>query len=1005
MRPLRIEISGLRSFRGAQTIDFSELGLFALVGDTGSGKSSILEAMVYALYNATSWSERDVRTLIASNSDTMKVVFEFEAGGSTYRVTRSTSHAPGRPPLHALRSLSDAAYRADGESAVNAEIERIVGLDYSTFCKTVVLPQGRFAELLLAKESERQRILGDLLGLDTADRLREALEPAREEARALRSRLDGARAELGDDLSERLRMLQDECAAAIDIVRAFDRTAVELREVLPRCHAAAESEAAAERVGASLPALDEPITVLRRLHENEASLAQAVASAQARRQEAEAAVERTAEAVQRLREGGRDVAEMTRHRETFNHLRSERASLAGDAADLAALSERLTAQRASLDEANIVRKDLLLRADEAESASRAGAERHAASREECRRAGEAWIRLEALRGAVRDADRQLAELARRERDATAARAPAQQAAEKAAHLAREAHRVLEEAQSANAVAAVAHGLHPGDRCPVCVRPLPKTFTAPSDADLGPLQAACKSADRARDRATKDLAVAEAAAETAIGALAEARSKKGQLARRLADTETAVRAIGADPSASTEAAAMVALRARERSLGEIAREAAACRDAARSGADRAVSSIDEQERAYHDQRREATSAAHRIDVRRKRWDEARTSLPQEYRPSVDDGDEAYSTMFRRLEQAVEDAKSSENDSRAALLEHQKAQRDAYDAETRYRREVIDPEVVARHALDNAIARIVGADTDRLLPASPVRIGDGLAASVVWANAVSSWSAEACPLLAERATASAAERVALEDRVSSLLARHDVTSQERFELARGNAQTRAGGAQTRVAAMQETVRRAEALDAQRRDLAPLEHVLNALGTYLQARSFKEWLMRRRESTLLGLATEILRKMTRGRYAFAARFRIVDGNSGLERSPHTLSGGETFLGSLALALAVVEVTSRTGGKIEAMFLDEGFGTLDAAALDEALSELADRASGGHLIGVVTHVRGVAEIIETVLRVRRLAGGSVVERLDAVERAAYLEDELAAGLLGDAGDSGSTA
>jgi exonuclease SbcC len=138
-----------------------------------------------------------------------------------------------------------------------------------------------------------------------------------------------------------------------------------------------------------------------------------------------------------------------------------------------------------------------------------------------------------------------------------------------------------------------------------------------------------------------------------------------------------------------------------------------------------------------------------------------------------------------------------------------------------------------------------------------------------------------------------------------------------------------------------------------------------------------------------------MTAGRYAFAERFQMLDAQTQQTRDPRTLSGGEKFLASLALALGLVEIAAEAGGPLDALFLDEGFGSLDSNALDIALSELAGRATSGKMIGVITHVRGVAAEIETILRVQRLPGGSVVTKLTASEREEMLDDATVSGLL----------
>src|SRR6266571_478004 len=106
MRPLRLKINGLRSYRYEREIDFSNVGLLAIVGDTGAGKSSILEALTYALYNATTWDARAVKQLISDSAQTATVQLEFLAEGRTYRITRSTSRGQYPPSVHLLECIS-----------------------------------------------------------------------------------------------------------------------------------------------------------------------------------------------------------------------------------------------------------------------------------------------------------------------------------------------------------------------------------------------------------------------------------------------------------------------------------------------------------------------------------------------------------------------------------------------------------------------------------------------------------------------------------------------------------------------------------------------------------------------------------------------------------------------------------------------------------------------------------------------------------------------------------
>ena len=165
MRPLRLTMRGLRSYRGECIIDFRGRGLVAIVGDTGAGKSSILEGLTYALYNATTWDRRPGQ-LISDGVQSMSVELEFQAGGQVWSVHRASHRSASRPSTHRLRCLSDpAAQEHDGEAAVNQQVERLLGMSYAAYLAAVVLPQGRFQQLLLATAANRTGILEGIFRL------------------------------------------------------------------------------------------------------------------------------------------------------------------------------------------------------------------------------------------------------------------------------------------------------------------------------------------------------------------------------------------------------------------------------------------------------------------------------------------------------------------------------------------------------------------------------------------------------------------------------------------------------------------------------------------------------------------------------------------------------------------------------------------------------------------------------------------------------------------------
>jgi exonuclease SbcC len=170
---------------------------------------------------------------------------------------------------------------------------------------------------------------------------------------------------------------------------------------------------------------------------------------------------------------------------------------------------------------------------------------------------------------------------------------------------------------------------------------------------------------------------------------------------------------------------------------------------------------------------------------------------------------------------------------------------------------------------------------------------------------------------------------------------------------------------------------------------------LRTMLAPGKFPQYLTELRTRTLLGVASDLLGQLSDGEFGFAADFQIITRRSGATRSPRTLSGGETFLASLALALALVELHSRTGARLGALFLDEGFGSLDVDALATALTVLRAETGEGKLVAVISHLHAVAEAVEDVIWVERSPGGSRASWLSADARDALVRQDVAGGLL----------
>src|SRR3954451_13116727 len=172
MRPLQLRMTGLRSYRNETTVDFSDLNLLAIIGATGSGKSSLLEAITYALYGTATWGGRNVKSLIADGALRMSVSLSFEADGERWLITRSNPSANYPPGSQELSCLTDPGYpKIDGSTEIKTRVKELIGLDYEGFKSCVLLPQGRFDQLLKSTAADRVGILKGILGLEALNEM------------------------------------------------------------------------------------------------------------------------------------------------------------------------------------------------------------------------------------------------------------------------------------------------------------------------------------------------------------------------------------------------------------------------------------------------------------------------------------------------------------------------------------------------------------------------------------------------------------------------------------------------------------------------------------------------------------------------------------------------------------------------------------------------------------------------------------------------------------------
>ncbi|MEX2132959.1 MAG: SMC family ATPase, partial [Acidimicrobiia bacterium] len=168
MRPLSIELEGFFAYRKRARVDLTDADYFSLEGPTGSGKSSLIDAMIFALYGKIPrLGGNTVAPAISAGAERARVSFRFLADDVVYTVTRQLERAStGGARATEVRLETESGPVASGSSDVTPEVTRLLNLSFEDFTRTVVLPQGEFARFLTATPKERQELLRGLLGLD-----------------------------------------------------------------------------------------------------------------------------------------------------------------------------------------------------------------------------------------------------------------------------------------------------------------------------------------------------------------------------------------------------------------------------------------------------------------------------------------------------------------------------------------------------------------------------------------------------------------------------------------------------------------------------------------------------------------------------------------------------------------------------------------------------------------------------------------------------------------------
>lgn len=1005
MRPERIRLSAFGAYAGEQEIDFSALAghrLFLIHGPTGAGKTTLLDAICFALFGESSGDERaaaDLRSHHAAASMQTAVEFDFSLGPERFRIRRAPAQAmPGRGGRLVERAAEVTLWRrgADGALAVLAEkispvrdaIAGLLGYSAAEFRQVVMLPQGRFRELLVADRDARADILATLFRTALYRRVEEELQAmeraardAVREAETIRSALLGeAGAESLDDAAARAealaRVAEEQARAAA--LAAARRATAEARLVSARGDAEtirlaeeararlAAIEADAGRVAAEGARLEAARRALS-LGAEEAALD----AARAEDARAEAALATATEALRAAEDRAAQAAAALADAAARAQAAEAAAAAATQLEALAGQAEALAMSAAAAGEAEAAR----WQAEEAARTASLGhdaaarrladaiaareAARTVAERVEDRRAAEAHAETRAddaraLARATERASRLAADAAR----ADAARAQAAAALAEAAAARAEA----EASAWAEAASTLAARLREGEPCAVCGsvhHPAPALPPGHAAADPASLRLA-EDAARAQEQA------AQAAHARITAERASAEAERDALARRLGPPEPPEQLAAAVAAARAARAEAEAAQAALPALAAEA-EAAATEDAARAAAQAKAA---EALRAAEERHARAAGAHAAL----------RDQMPPDARDAAALGEriDAARATARSLREALDRDRQDHAAAGAAAA----ASRTSVTAAAMRRTE-------AARATEAAMARFLASCTRAGFAdaeaASAARLDEREIATLETALRTHGERHAAAREAAAAATAAAA-RVRPPD-IADCEAEAAEAARAAHEAgtAEGMAKAEAEAARARLGRLRAADEGFAEARARFDRAAAVATV--ARGQNERRMGFEHFVLASLLDQALAAANDHLARMLAGRFRLSRReepgranaragldITVFDEWTGQARPAGTLSGGEGFCAALALALGLSETVQAHAGarRIDALLIDEGFGSLDEEALDKAMDVLSTLPGSDRIVGIISHVGELRQRIPARLEVTPGTRGS---------------------------------
>lgn len=928
MRPIKLELQGFTSFRERCEIDFTRLDLFAITGPTGAGKSSLLDAITYALYGRTERLGKSGRELISSEAPAMQLTFEFKAGAETYRVFRRVKQTTATVRLEKKEPDGSWTSITSAIKHMEEEIVRLVGLEFDAFTRAVILPQGKFDQFLRGDSSKRKILLSELLNMNVyRDMMQQANQRGKEHADKASwaeqhidnsiseeslSALNQAKAELEQEYSERQADL-----AAMEKAQPVARDLIQWRTQLQ----INQKDAASAQ------------------EEREAALSQIAAQSQAAA-EKDARVKKIDTDIQAVKYDPNEhilLVGLVRDAERLGEIRSEIANSERQTRDVKAeldiASPKITAAELEVQNAQ-------QRLDGAQNELARARKEYS---DQMTRYGSAKA-LDSLRADLEMFNKRVVKRELVEAELYSLKAELETRDEKVARIVRQrqeaedrlnmAEATLEKISLQNRAADLLQQLRLGDSCPVCdqtVTVIPRMMDIPDlDGAKRERKAAAKYVDDCKDK--------DVETKKHFELLTDKITLKVQELQECSDSVSAIRAkfvgaLGSEPGPDS----LARIDAIKQSLEE-----------AGAKTDELAESLESCRRASSLYDRQLQDARHAVGLIQQKIDGLQLRI-----------------QALKSQEAELVAKLKGRPELNGLKKELKGQADAKIKMDGLMRERDS----ARKALE---------EIERMAIALKTQVGEAakrheqaVSAAAEAGKKEQSLLKKLRKILGDTPVTEGAELDELDQRIHDV---NETLTSIRMQIEKNRAETEN---------LSSKLKKNQELREEAAKFKKSAALYRELAILLDLKNFQQYLLAASFTSLARDGSRYMEDLTNGRYSFTCNgddFEVQDHwNGDDQRSVSTLSGGEAFLASLSLALAlaqgIVELSGERGAvALESLFLDEGFSTLDSETLGKVADALPLLQKSGRMIGVITHVQGFAEQLPSQIEIIKTPTGSRV-------------------------------